>query len=85
MLWCFTALPIKKRAADVALYAKYNLQFQTVLLPPTAPSSLYVSLIVSEPLFNTKPSIIALVKRSPNIPPPPRQHMYTRYHPLPSA
>ncbi len=31
---------------------------------------LYVSLIVCELLINTEPSIIALVYRSPNIPPP---------------
>ncbi len=39
------------------------------MLPPsTTPSSLYVSLIVCELLFNIVPSIIVLVYRSPNTP-----------------
>ncbi len=46
-----TALP-KKRGV-VILYVISNLLPQRVLLPPTTPSSLYVSLIVCDLLFNT--------------------------------
>ncbi len=63
------ALPIKK-GGGVILYVTSNLLPQRVLLPFTTPSSLYVSVIVCELLFNTEPSIIALVYRSPSTPPP---------------
>ncbi len=38
--------PFQKKGGDVILYVKSNLLPQRVLLPPTTPSSLYVSLIV---------------------------------------
>ncbi len=41
-----------------------------MLLPSTTPSSLYVSLIVCELLFNIEPPIVVLVYRNPNTPPP---------------
>ncbi len=59
-----------QKRGGVILYVKSNLLPQRVLHPPTTPSSLYVSLIACELLFNTEPSIIALVYRSPNTPPP---------------
>ncbi len=49
---------------------KSNLLPQIGLLPPTTPSSLYASLIVCDLLFNTEPSTIAVVYRSPSTPPP---------------
>ncbi len=52
------------------LYVKSNLLPQRVLLPPTTPSPLYVSLIVCELHFNSESSTIALVYRSPYTPPP---------------
>ncbi len=65
-----TALPIKK-GGGVIFYVKSNLLPKRVLLPlPTTTSSLYVSLIVCDLLFNTEPSTIALVYRSPSTPPP---------------
>ncbi len=60
-----TALP-RKKGVDVILYVKSNLLPQRGLLPPTTPSSLYVSLIVCDLLFNTEPSTIAVVYRSPS-------------------
>ncbi len=64
-----TARP-RKKGRGVILYVKSNLLPQLVLLPPTTHSSLYVSLIVCELLFNTEPSTIAVVYRSPSTPPP---------------
>ncbi len=61
--------PSHQNRGGVILYVKSNLLPQSVLLPPTTPSSLCVSLIACELLFNTEPSIIALVYRSPNTPP----------------
>ncbi len=60
--------PSRKKGWGVILYVKSNLLPQRVLLPPTTPSSLYVSLIGRELRFNTGPSVIALVCRSPNTP-----------------
>ncbi len=64
-----TVLP-RKKGGEVILYVKSNLLPQRVLLPPTTPSSLYVSLIVCDLFFNTEPSTIAVVYRSPRAPPP---------------
>ncbi len=62
--------PLPEKRRGVILYVKSNLLPQRVLLPPTTPSSLYVSLFACELLFNTELSIIALVYCSPNTPPP---------------
>ncbi len=64
-----TALP-RKKGEGVILCVKSNLLPQRVLLPPTTPSSPYVSLIVCEQLLNTEPLTIAIVYRSPSTPPP---------------
>ncbi len=77
-----TALP-RKKGRGVILYVKSNLLPQRVLLPLTTPSSLYASLIVSELLFNIEPSIIALVYRRPNTPPPDTYPLFV--HLIPSS
>ncbi len=59
-----------KKGGGVIIYVKSNLLPQHVRLPPPTPTSLYVSLIVCELLFNTEPSIITPVYRSANTPPP---------------
>ncbi len=55
-----TALP-RKNEGRVILYVKSNLLPKRVLLSTTIPSSLYVSLMVCELLFNAEPSTTALV------------------------
>ncbi len=52
--------PSQKKGGGVILYVESNLLPQRVVLPPTTPSSLYVSLIVCDLLFNTEPSTIAV-------------------------